>query len=260
MLDNWWILILTGIFSGLLAGLFGIGGGTIAVAILLSLGYTYAESVATSSLAIVFTALAGTIQNWRLGSLKWQKVILLGLPGIFTAFAGVYVVKFAPKYLLELAFGCFLLINIYLTNLKQNLAQKEQLSPVKFNPNLSRPFIGGLSGFLAGIFGIGGGAIMVPLQMIFLGEKIKIAIVTSLGVVLINSIASCIGHAYAGHILYLPGMILGIGGSIGVQFSTRFLPKLPDKLVHTTFCIFLILMAIYFFICAWHSYQLASFK
>ncbi|MFN6274204.1 MAG: TSUP family transporter, partial [Microcystis sp.] len=50
--------------------------------------------------------------------------------------------------------------------------------------------------------GIGGGAIMVPLQMIFLAEKIKIAIVTSLGVVLLNSIAACFAHAQAGHILY----------------------------------------------------------
>ena len=89
---------------------------------------------------------------------------------------------------------------------------------------------------------------MVPLQMIFLAEKIKIAIVTSLGVVLLNSIAACFAHAQAGHILYLQGIILGIGGSLGVQVTTRFLPKLPDRLVRITFYIFLLLMAIYFFI------------
>jgi uncharacterized membrane protein YfcA len=89
---------------------------------------------------------------------------------------------------------------------------------------------------------------MVPLQMIFLAEKIKIAIVTSLGVVLLNSIAACFAHAQASYILYLQGIILGIGGSLGVQVTTRFLPKLPDRLVRITFYIFLLLMAIYFFI------------
>ena len=101
MADYYLILLITGVFSGLLAGLFGIGGGTISVAILLNLGYSYGESVATSSLAIVFTSLGGTIQNWRLGFLKWQRVLLLGLPGIFTAFIGVYLVKSSPKHLLE---------------------------------------------------------------------------------------------------------------------------------------------------------------
>jgi uncharacterized protein len=256
MLDDWLILLITGIFSGLLAGLLGIGGGTISVAILLNLGYSYGQSVATSSLAIVLTSLSGTIQNWRTGSFKWQPVILLGFPGIFTAFIGVYLVKYTPKYFLEAAFGCFLLLNIYLANLKQNLIAKEQISIGRLNPSLVRLLTGGIAGFLAGIFGIGGGAIMVPLQMIFLGEKIKIAIVTSLGVVLINSIASCFGHAAAGYILYTQGIILGIGGSLGVQLTTRFLPKLSDKLVQLTFCIFLILMAIYFFIRAWYSYQI----
>jgi uncharacterized membrane protein YfcA len=248
MADNYLILLITGVFSGLLAGLFGIGGGTISVAILLNLGHSYGESVATSSLAIVFTSLGGTLQNWRLGSLKWQRVLLLGLPGIFTAFIGVYLVKYSPKHLLEAAFGCFLLLNIYLTNLKQNLSQKEPVSAIRLNPNLACLLTGGIAGFLAGIFGIGGGAIMVPLQMIFLAEKIKIAIVTSLGVVLLNSIAACFAHAQAGYILYLQGIILGIGGSLGVQVTTRFLPKLPDRLVRITFYIFLLLMAIYFFI------------
>jgi uncharacterized protein len=251
MREDGLILLITGVFSGLLAGLFGIGGGTISVAILLHLGYSYGQSVATSSLAIVLTSLSGTIQNWRLGSLQWQRVLLLGLPGIFTAFLGVYLVKSSPKYLLETAFGCFLLLNIYLTNLKQNLSQKEQVSTLRFHPGLTRLLTGGIAGFLAGVFGIGGGAIMVPLQMIFLRENIKIAIVTSLGVVLINSIAACVGHAQAGYILYIQGIILGIGGSLGVQVTTRFLPKLPDQLVRITFSIFLVLMAIYFFIRAW---------
>ncbi|MEY3826166.1 MAG: hypothetical protein RLZZ148_980, partial [Cyanobacteriota bacterium] len=78
--ENGWILLAGGFVSGLFAGLLGIGGGTILVAILLSMGYNYAQAVATSSLAIVMTSLSGSIQNWRMGYVRLEQVIWLGLP------------------------------------------------------------------------------------------------------------------------------------------------------------------------------------
>jgi hypothetical protein len=250
------LLLSCGLLSGLLAGLLGIGGGNVLVPILLTMGYSYAQSVATSSLAIVMTSLSGSFQNWRMGYLKWDKVILLGLPGVFTAFLGAYLVGQTPKYILEAAFGCLLLITIYLTNLRQQLErQDEAIARETANPVLSRLFTGGTAGLLSGLFGVGGGIIIVPLQMLFLGEKIKLAIQTSLGVIIITSISSCLGHAREGNVLFFEGIILGIGGLIGVQVSTRFLPKLPEKWVNLFFYSFLIVLSLYFFSRAWQGYR-----
>ncbi|MBR8830322.1 MAG: hypothetical protein N5P05_003418 [Chroococcopsis gigantea SAG 12.99] len=253
-MDNWLILVLSGVFSGLLAGLLGIGGGTVLVPILITLKYSYAQSVATSSLAIVITSISGTFQNWRMGYISWRKVILLGIPGIVTAFMGGYIVGKTPKYILEGAFAILLMSNIYLTNLRQKLVSDGVSTRAK-NPAAARIFTGGLAGLLAGVFGVGGGVIMVPLQMLLLAEPIKLAIQTSLAVIMITSISACAGHAREGNVLYLPGLILGLGGLVGAQISTRYLPKFSDKFVRVSFCSFLVLMAIYFLLRAWFSYE-----
>lgn len=258
--QSWQFLVIGGLVSGLLAGLLGIGGGTILVPILIFLGCTYEQSVATSSLAIVITSSSGSWQNWRMGYLKFKPVIYLGISGLIMAFYSAQLVSNIPKYLLELSFGFLLLFNIYLSNLRKKLAkEKDQLTQVKLNPIISKIMTGGLAGFLAGLFGIGGGVILVPLQMLLLQEKIKMAIQTSLGVIVITSLSATLGHAQAGNVIYVAGIILGLGGLIGVQISSRYLPKLSEKLVRNLFSSLLIILSIYFFYKAWLSYTAISY-
>lgn len=243
-------LISTGILSGLLAGLLGIGGGVVLVSFLQSFGYNYQQSIATSSLAIVITSISGSWQNWRMGYLKPRQVIYLGIPAIITTLIATKLVVNFPDFYLQIAYGCLLIINIYLTQLKQKLAQQQdsnKLKKMKIHPVLARLITGGIAGFLAGMFGIGGGLILVPFQMIFLGEKIKSAIQTSLGVIVLTSIFASIGHYHNQNILFLAGTLIGLGGLIGSQISTRFLPKIPEKYIKILFNSFLIILAIYSF-------------
>ncbi len=254
MTDNLLILISFGLFSGLLAGVLGIGGGTVLVPIIKSLGYSPVQAVATSLLAIVMTSVSGSWQNWRTGNLNLRRVFLLALPSLFTAQIGVWLASSIKPHILLIAFACFLIINIFLANFRKTIIVKgDDNNQTISNPVLARFFTGGISGFLAGLFGIGGGVILVPLQMLLLGEKIKSAIQTSLGVIVITSIAACIGHAQRGNVLWYQGTILGMGGLIGAQISTRFLPKLPDKIVAISFNILLGLLAAYVFYQAYQS-------
>jgi uncharacterized protein len=245
MSENWLILLIGGLGGGLLAGLLGIGGGTLLVPILVSLNYTPVQAVATSSLAIVITSISGSVQNFSMGYLKFKPVFYLAIPSLFTAQIGVYFASQVANYILLFSFAILLIINIFLTNLKKKLRETEE-DKIKFNPILARLLTGGAAGFLAGFFGVGGGVIMVPLQMLLLGEKIKVAIQTSLGVIMITSISATLGHYYRGNVLFFEGIILGIGGLIGAQISTRFLPKLPDSTVSLAFKTLLITLAIYF--------------
>ncbi|MGF1479570.1 MAG: sulfite exporter TauE/SafE family protein [Cyanophyceae cyanobacterium] len=254
MADHWWLLATAGLFSGLLAGLLGIGGGTVLVPILTALGYVYDQAVATSSLAIVLTSLSGTIQNWRMGYLDWTRVVYLGLPAVLTAQAGAYLVEQLPDYIKEAAFGALLITTIFLVALKKRLINRES-EHRQINPALARLGTGGVAGLLAGLFGVGGGVIMVPMQMLLLGEKIKVAIQTSLGVIVITAISATVGHALRDNVLFFVGVILGLGGLVGAQVSTRFLPKLPDRVVSFFFRLLLAVLAVYFFWQAWQSYQ-----
>ncbi|PAX52155.1 sulfite exporter TauE/SafE family protein [Brunnivagina elsteri] len=253
--SNWSLLVIGGLFSGILAGFLGIGGGTILVPIQIALGYPPIKAVATSSLAIVITAISGSIQNWRMGYLSFNRVIALGLPAVITAQLGVEIAAKIPSYILLTAFGLLLLLNIYLVELRKRLSQKQgQNQEQNFNPFLARIFTGGVAGVLAGTFGVGGGVIMVPLQILLLGEAIKVAIQTSLGVIIITAISATIGHAAKGNILWTEGIILGLGGLVGAQISTRFLPKLPDHVVSIAFRSLLAILSVYIFFQAWQQF------
>lgn len=248
------ILISYGLFSGLLAGIFGIGGGTVLVPIIKSLGYSPVQAVATSTLVIIMTSVSASWQNWSTGNLKLKRVVLLGLPALFTAQIGVAIASAVSPYVLLMAFASFLMMNILLAGLRKKVvAQGDNQQQLIDNPLVARLLTGGTAGLLAGLFGVGGGVILVPLQILLLKEKIKSAIQTSLGVIVITSISACVGHAAKGHILWMTGLILGMGGLVGAQISSRFLPKLPDLFVALCFNILLGMLSIYVF---YQAYQL----
>jgi uncharacterized protein len=249
------ILAIGGLVSGILAGLLGIGGSTILVPLLVTLGYAPVQAVATSSLAVLIISVSGSLQNWRMGYFDAKRVIYLGLPALATAQIGVYLSSRIPPHILLFTFGLFLLTNIYLVKLRKHLAQGEFSKAQPVNPVLSRLATGGAGGLLAGLLGGGGGAIMVPLQMLLLGEPIKVAIQTSLGVIVSTNVFACIVHAAEGNILFLQGILLGGGGLLGATMSTRTLPKLPDSVVSFVFRFFLGILSIYMFWQAWSSYQ-----
>lgn len=247
----------SGIIIGLLSGLVGIGGGTILLPLLINFGYSPAQGVATSSLAIVLTVLSSSWQNWKNGGFDLERISFLATPAILVAPLGVFLSTKLPSFLLLLTFGIFLIINIFLASIKRNLKLQVEDSAVS-KPNhyleVSRPnhysariLTGGISGFLAGLFGIGGGAIMVPLQMLLLGENIKTAIQTSIGVILITSLSNFCIYLQQGSVSFLAGIPLGLGGLCGAQVSSYYLPKVSEKTIGLIFNLVLLILAINMF-------------
>ena len=112
MLESWLLLASGGIVTGMLAGLLGIGGGVILVPLMITLGYAPIKVVATSSLAIAITAIAGSIQNWRMGCLDLTRVAYLGVPALLTAQLGVRIATHIPPHVILIMFGVFLYLEI----------------------------------------------------------------------------------------------------------------------------------------------------
>ncbi len=246
-------LLLGGLVAGLLSGILGIGGGSILVPLMVYLGFAPINAIATSSWAILLTSLSGSIQNWRMGYLNWAQISSLGLPAIITAQLGVTLARYIPPHGLLFGFAALMLTNIYLVSLKQQVVESSLIdaptatSFTKWHKIRSNTLTGSIAGLVGGLVGVGGGAIIVPLQMILLKKKIKVAIQTSLGVVVLTAISATVGHHLNGYVLFSEGSILGIGGLVGAQIGTRYLPKLPDSLVNTLFRITLLLISLYSF-------------
>jgi uncharacterized membrane protein YfcA len=102
---------LIGLAGGVLAGLFGVGGGIIFVpALVLVLGLTQVHAEATSLLAILPTVIAGAWRQHRYGNVDWHAALLVGLGSIAGVEGGVQIAKALPEDVLRRLFAVFMLI------------------------------------------------------------------------------------------------------------------------------------------------------
>ena len=238
-------LLPLGIVVGVIAAILGIGGGLLYVPALTLVGATPIQATATSLLGISLGAISSSAQNWRSQSLNVRLVILLAIPAMLSVGIGVAVATRIPENYLLFGFAGLQLVAIYLINWKKKLARSQ---PTKTTKSFSLPkvaSIGFSAGILSGLFGVGGGVIMVPLQRAFLGESLKASITTSLGAIVLISGSGVTQHALANNVLWLPGLLLGLGSLIGGQLGARLLPKLPEIWVQYLFTGLLISLAIY---------------
>jgi len=99
-----------GLLAGVLAGLFGVGGGILFVPTLtLVLGLTQLHAEATSLLAILPTAVAGAWRQRRYGNVRWKAALVLGIAAIAGVEAGVQIAEALPEHALRRLFALLML-------------------------------------------------------------------------------------------------------------------------------------------------------
>jgi uncharacterized membrane protein YfcA len=99
-----------GLAAGVLAGLFGVGGGILFVPTLLALGLGQIEAQATSLLAILPTVTAGTVNQWRFGHMRPRAALVVGLSSIVGVEVGARVATSLPEDVLRRLFGALLFV------------------------------------------------------------------------------------------------------------------------------------------------------
>jgi uncharacterized membrane protein YfcA len=105
------LAIALGFAAGVLAGLFGVGGGILFVPTLtLGLGLTQLHAEATSLLAIIPTVIAGTWRQQRYGNVRWRPAIVIGLAAIGGVEGGVALAESLPENALRRLFGALMIV------------------------------------------------------------------------------------------------------------------------------------------------------
>ena len=105
------VAIVVGLAAGVLAGLFGVGGGILFVpALTLTLGLEQHQAQATSLLAILPTVAVGTWRQARYGNVRWNASLALGLAGIGGVIAGGLLAESLPGAVLRRLFGALLVL------------------------------------------------------------------------------------------------------------------------------------------------------
>ena len=102
------LAICLGLVAGVMAGLFGVGGGILFVPALVALGLGQLEAQGTSLLAILPTVVAGTLNQRRYGNLRARTAIVVGLASIAGVEVGARVVTELPESILRRLFALLL--------------------------------------------------------------------------------------------------------------------------------------------------------
>ena len=98
-----------GLAAGVVAGLFGVGGGILFVPTLLALGLGQLDAEATSLAAILPTVAAGTWNQRRYGNVDWRAAAILGIGSIAGVAGGVAVAESLPDEVLRRLFAVLML-------------------------------------------------------------------------------------------------------------------------------------------------------
>ena len=104
------LLLVLGFVAGVLAGLFGVGGGILFVpTLVLVAGLSQLEAEGTSLLAMIPAVVAGAWQQQRYGNVRWRTALVLGLAAIPAVEAGVRVADALPEEVLRRLFAVLMI-------------------------------------------------------------------------------------------------------------------------------------------------------
>ena len=252
--------LIIGAIAGFFAGLFGIGGGTIIVPMLLLLlpqagvpdAQLMAMALGTSFATIVFTSISSAWQHHKFGNVD-LRVFRFFVPALMASvFVFGYLVSGLPKAKLMKMFAAMML----LLAIKMLIASKQKTAPLA-KPLTARVQIiaGVVIGALSSFAGIGGGAFIVP----FLnsrGFEMKRAIGTSSACSVLLAIGATVSFmlsgsrfeqmpAYAIGFVYLPAFISIVSASILTsRFGVMAANRLPVPVLKKAFALFLCCVAV----------------
>jgi uncharacterized membrane protein YfcA len=219
-------LLPLGLVAGLLSGLLGIGGGLIFSPLLLLAGLEPHQALATSTLAIVPTTLAGTWAHLRSHSLPMAGG--LAIAGTAALAGGVFS-RFGHGLqgwmLLALQAVMYGILAVTITP----RSRQGQLGTGAHLPMGGLAAVGAVAGLAGGLLGIGGGLVMVPLMVRGLRVPMHLAIRFSTLAVLASAVTASATFVADGRASLAMGLVLGGTASVAARWSAARLDLCSEE-------------------------------
>ena len=234
--------VLVGLVSGVLSGMFGVGGGTVMTpGVQLLLRARPIVALATPLPAIFPTALVGALTYRKAGHVDVRAAAWMIGPGIAAAVLGAALTRAIDTHLLLVVTAVLLGYQaLRVMRSERNTRRKTSLdtSPLIFAS------IGAAAGFLSGLLGIGGGLIMVPLMAGWLRMPLKTALGTSLLAVVALVVPGTIVHAFLHHIDWAIFAVITAGSVPGARLGARIALRAKDRALRLSVGTFLLVLAV----------------
>jgi uncharacterized membrane protein YfcA len=264
-------VVAVGVAAGALSGMLGVGGAVLTTPGVRVLGATPIEAIGSTIPAILPSAISGTVRYSRAKLVNWTIGLTCGLTGSVFALGGAVVADRVNAHALMVVTAVLLGWSGWSVYRSGRSAASEPQPPdtpeietvhdpdahgagavptstaVTTRTSVGVPklaVIGAGSGFVAGLLGVGGGVIMLPVFTRLLRIPVKEAVASSLVAVAIFSIPALVTHAVLGNINWAYAVLLMVGVVPGAQIGARITVGASDRTVRTLAGLFFVVLAL----------------
>jgi hypothetical protein len=265
------VIVLLGVIVGAVLGLTGAGGSVLAVPLLMAgMGWTLPQAVPVALLAVCAAATFGTVVAWDRTHVRFRAAALMGLVAVVTAPAGIRAAAIVPLPLLTMFFAVVLVL-VATRMLRQALQAPSEAAIVRASVAGEGPMAGGghwipvnergrivwgartaatvggigaLTGFLAGLLGVGGGFVIVPALRMASGLSMHSAIATSLmAIALISAIAAAGAVAQGVTVDWNAAPLFVAGALAGMYAGRKLAPRIAGPRLQQGFAVVMLVVA-----------------
>ncbi len=225
-----------GLVIGVLLGLLGGGGSILAVpALVYGVGMPLASAIPTSLVVVGVSSASAVIPRIRQGEVQWRIAGVFGGAGALAAFGGAAVNRLLDPRIVLVAFAVMMVaagVRMRSGDVPEGGSCALPGGRVNWRGCLPKAIGSGVVvGFLTGLFGVGGGFLIIPALVLLLGLPMTVAVGTSLLIIVINSIAGFGAHVGDVQLDYPITIAFTLAAVVGSLIAARFAARLPaDKL------------------------------
>lgn len=258
---NVFVIVGLGMLTGILSGMFGVGGGFLTTPLLIFYGIPPTVAAASAASQVTGASVSGVFAHSRRGGVDYRMGAVMVVGGIigtglgallfnlFTALGQIDTLINILYVLLLGGIGGFMARDSW-----REIQSKRTGVPIPAKKRRHHPLVaslplrwrfyrsglyisplaplllGMLTGILTMLMGVGGGFILVPAMLYILGMSASVVVGTSLFQILFTTIATTLMHSVTTHAVDLVLACLLLAGSVtGAQLGVRFAMQVPAE-------------------------------
>lgn len=263
--------LVLGVLVGLVLGLTGAGGSILAVpALMFGLGWSLTQAAPVALIAVCVAAGFGTVVAWDVSYVRYRAALLMAAAGLLTAPLGLIAASALPRTLLSFVFSA-VLVAVALRMMLQARRHPEETGIVRADVhgdgapapgpicgliattgrlNWTRrcammiSAIGGATGFLSGLLGVGGGFVIVPSLRTTTALSMHSAVATSLMAIALTSAGTVLMALTTGVTMpWAVALPFALGSLAGMAAGRRLAPRIAGPVLQQGFAVLMMLTA-----------------
>jgi uncharacterized membrane protein YfcA len=252
--------LLMGVLVGAVLGLTGAGGGILAVpALVVGMGWSVQRAAPVALIAVAFGAAVGAAEGFRKGLVRYKAAALMAIAGVPVTSVGLHMARLTPPRILLALFAIVMLLVAARMILQARESDAtdtaDRLRIARLNPETGKiawswptvalmAAIGGFTGFMTGLLGVGGGFVIVPMLRRFTQISMHGIVATSLFVVALVGFGGVAAAMLRGETLPLNLTILFTVAMVcGMVLGRAASSRLSSKHVQLGFALVLLVVA-----------------